>query len=79
MKKGLRIWFYVESIVGVLATALFVYTLFARDWIETLFKIDPDAGQGWVEWMIVGALLIVALIAGYLARREWRRTAVAAA
>ena len=79
MKKGLRIWFYAEAIIGVLASALFVYTLFARDWIEAVFNVDPDQGQGWVEWMIVGALLIAALTAGYLARREWRRTAVAAA
>ena len=79
MQKGLRIWFYAETIIGVFATALFVYTVFMRDWIETLLHVDPDQGQGWVEWMIVGALLVVAIISGYLARREWRRAAVAAA
>lgn len=79
MKKGLRMWFYAETIIGVLATALFAYTIFTRDWIENIFHVDPDMGQGWVEWMIVGGLLVVALICGYLARREWRRAAVAAA
>jgi hypothetical protein len=78
MKSGLRIWFYAETISGVLATALFAYTLVTRDWIETIFAIDPDRGQGWVEWMIVGALLALAFTCGYLARREWRRALVAA-
>lgn len=79
MQKGLRIWFYAETILGVVASALFVYTVFARTWIETFLHVDPDQGQGWVEWMIVGALLAVAILSGYLARREWRRTAVATA
>ncbi len=79
MKKGLRAWFYAETVAGALAAALFVYTLFTRDWIEAIFRIDPDHGQGWVEWMIVGALLVVAFICGYLARREWRRVPVAIA
>ncbi len=79
MRKGLRLWFYAETILGVLATALFAYTLFTRDWIETILSVDPDRGQGWVEWMIVGALLAVAVLSGYLARREWRRAAVVAA
>lgn len=79
MKQGLRIGFYAETILGVLATALFVFTLFTRDWIEVVFRVDPDHGQGWMEWMIVGVLLAVALFSGYLARREWRRAAAAAA
>ena len=79
MKQGLRIGFYAETIIGVLATALFVYTLFTRDWIEMVLRVDPDQGQGWVEWMIVGGLLALALLCGYLARREWRRASVAAA
>lgn len=79
MRKGLRLWFYAETIIGVLASALFMYTLFARDWIEIVFKVDPDQGQGWVEWMIVAALFVLALTCGYLARREWRRASVAAA
>jgi hypothetical protein len=72
-------WFYAEAILGFLSTALFVYTLFARDWIETIFHVDPDRGQGWVEWSIVGGLLALAFICGHLARREWRRAAVATA
>jgi hypothetical protein len=79
VKQGLRIWFYAETILGFLSAALFVYTLFTRDWIEALFNVDPDQGQGWVEWSIVGGLLVLAFVCGYLARREWRRATVTAA
>ncbi|MGZ3581544.1 MAG: ABC transporter permease [Ktedonobacterales bacterium] len=79
MKRGLRIWFYAEAIIGALATALFVVTLFTRDWIEMVFHVDPDSGSGYVEWLVVAGLLVVALVCGYLARREWIRASVAAA
>ncbi len=79
MKRGLRVWFYAEALIGTFATALFVYTLFTRAWIEMLFHVDPDQGTGYVEGLIVAGLLVVALSCGYLARREWRRAGVSAA
>lgn len=78
MKKGLRVWFYAEAILGSLASLLFVYTLFTRDWIENLFHVDPDQGSGYVELLIVAGLLLLALTCGYLASREWRLASVAA-
>jgi hypothetical protein len=47
--------------------------LVRRDWIEVMFGVDPDHRSGSVEWLILGILLAVALIASALARREWRR------
>jgi len=79
MRKGLRLRFYPETILGIVATVMFVVTLLNRAWIETVFNVDPDQGQGWVEWMIVAGLLAAALILGALARYEWRRASVAAA
>ena len=79
MKRGLRLWFYAEAIIGMLTSVLFVYTLFARNWIEMVFHIDPDKGQGGLEWLIVAAVFALAMSCGYLARREWRRASVAAA
>ncbi len=78
MKKGLRLSFYAESILGTLSGILFVVTLFSRDWIENIFHVDPDQGQGWVEWLIVVALALVAVGLGALARSEWRRAAAKA-
>jgi hypothetical protein len=73
MRKGLRLWFYPEVILGIITGVLFVLTLLNRAWIETVFQVDPDHGQGWVEWLIVGVLLAVTVACGVLARYEWRR------
>jgi hypothetical protein len=51
---------------------LFVLTLFWADWIEAIFGIDPDGGNGSVEVLVAGAFLAVALIAGRLAIRALR-------
>ena len=79
MKTGPRLWFYAESILGTLTGILFIVTLFSRDWIENIFHVDPDHGQGWVEWLIVVALALATFGLGALARAEWSRTAVKAA
>ena len=79
MKRRLRFWFYPETILGVITGIMFVVTLLNRTWIETGFNVDPDGGQGWVEWMIVGGLLLATLVLGVLARYEWRRASLAAA
>lgn len=78
LKAGLRRRFYPEAIVSALAAVMFVVTLVDRSWIEGVFHIDPDAGNGNVEWMIVGGLLLLALALGALATIEWRRAAALA-
>jgi tetrahydromethanopterin S-methyltransferase subunit E len=79
MKRGLRGRFYAETILGAITGILFVATLINQQWIETVFNIDPDQGQGWLEWLIVGILLVATIVCGFLARYEWRRAAVSAA
>jgi hypothetical protein len=79
MKKGLRFWFYAESILGTFTGILFMVTLLSRDWIENILHVDPDRGQGWVEWLIVVALAFVTVGLGALARAEWSLTTVKAA
>ena len=79
MKNGRRFWFYAEAILGTLSGILFIVTLISRDWIENIFHVDPDHGQGWVEWMIVVALALVTVSLGALARAEWSRASVKAA
>jgi hypothetical protein len=41
MKKGLRLWFYLEAILGIIAAVLFVVTLINQQWIEMVFNVDP--------------------------------------
>lgn len=79
MKISLRSRFYPETLLGIVSGVLFVVTLLNRAWIETLFHVDPDGGQGWVEWLIVGVLLAVTLVMAALARYEWRRAQAGAA
>lgn len=78
MKVSTRVRLSAEMVLGAISGILFVVTLFSRDWIEVLFKIDPDNGQGWVEWLVVGVLLVATLLFSFLATFEWRRAKTAA-
>ena len=63
----------VETVLAAACAALAVLTLFIPDWIERFFEESPDNGSGEFEWGIVLAFAIAALVAGWLARRDWRR------
>ena len=58
---------------AVSSLAAFVLTLIRPDWIEILFRVDPDHHNGSAEWLILGAFLAIALISLARARIEWRR------
>lgn len=79
MKKGLRLWFYLEAILGIIAAVLFVVTLINQQWVEMVFNVDPDQGSGALEWFVVGGLAVVAIALGLAARYEWRRASAVAA
>jgi tetrahydromethanopterin S-methyltransferase subunit E len=79
MKKSLRPWFYPEAILGIITGVMFVVTLFNRQWIETIFNVDPDQGSGSLELLIVGGLLVATIVLVALAGYEWRRASAVAA
>ncbi len=79
MKKALRPIFWAETSLAILTTILFVVTLVWRDWIELIFKVDPDNLNGGIELLIVGALLVITLVLFSLASFEWRRARVTTA
>ncbi|MFD9366423.1 ABC transporter permease [Streptomyces sp. NPDC060020] len=66
--------FWVEVALGSLSALLFVVTLVWHDWIEILFDVEPDAGSGSLEWVIVAGTALVAVLCALGARMEWRRT-----
>jgi hypothetical protein len=74
-KLSRRYWIEVTS--AVLGTVLFTLTLAFPEWIEALFRVDPDGGNGFLEIGIAVAFLAVAMISSLLARREWLRAAPA--
>ena len=78
MMHSLRWRFYLETGAGALTAALFLATALYPDWIEALFRVDPDYGNGSLEWVVVGALLVVTVGLFTLARREWRNSVAAA-
>jgi hypothetical protein len=65
--------FWVQAGLAALASVLILLTLLWRDWIEVVFGIDPDHGDGSVEWLIVATLLAIAAALAVAARLEWRR------
>ncbi len=77
MIKAMRSRFWLEMGMGTITCILFVITLMWRDWIEIVFGVDPDSGNGWLEWLIVGVLSAVMITLFVLARYEWRRARTA--
>jgi hypothetical protein len=73
MVKRLRVRILLEAVIGGAAAGLAVLTLFFPDWIEEIVRVDPDGHNGFVEWLVVGALLVVAVSLGAFARADWRR------
>lgn len=76
VRRRIRIRFWVETVLAAATGALFVLTLFWHDWLEAL-GFDPDNHNGTAEWLIVAGLLVVCVVFAFLARLEWRRTALA--
>ena len=70
---ALRGRFWLEIALAGIAAILFVLTLVWHDWIEA-FGIEPDGGNGSLEWVVVGVFAVAAIVCGALARAEWRRS-----
>ncbi len=72
-RRGLGAAFWIEAVLATCGGLLAILTIVRNDWIETVFRVDPDQGNGSVEWIVVVALLAIAAGLGTLAGREWRR------
>jgi len=68
-----RLW--LEAGLAAGAGVLGVLTLFWHDWIEAVFGVDPDHGNGSLEWIVAFALLAIALGFSFALRRDLRRAA----
>ena len=77
MLHVLRSRFWIESILALITGIVAVVTLFWHDWIETIFGVDPDQGNGSAEWLVVVILVIVTLTLTFGACLEWRRALLA--
>jgi hypothetical protein len=77
MPARLRTRFWLESAIGSVTGAMTVVTLFWHDWIEAVFRVDPDQGNGSAEWLVVVVLAALTVLFVFGARHEWRRAQVA--
>ena len=73
MNRDLSRRFWLEAGLAAASVVLLVVTLFWRDWIEIVFRVDPDNGSGSFEWLIVGITAVAAVTCSMLARVEWKR------
>ena len=72
LRRGMRLRFYAEAGLGALSAVTFAVTALVPDWIERVFGVDPDHGNGAAELGVCVLLLAVAVVMGSLARSEWR-------
>ena len=77
MRNVLRRRFWLEMTMAIVTSILFVITLVWNHWIEVVFNVDPDQGNGTLEWLIVVTLLVVTIVLFTLASYEWRRARAA--
>ncbi len=66
---------YVELGLAALSGVALVLTLLWDEWIEAVFGVEPDGGDGSAEWMVFLVLALVLLVSATLARVELRRQA----
>jgi hypothetical protein len=79
MKHDIGRGFVVRLALAAASAALVVVTLGWHDWVEIVFRVNPDRGNGWLEWLIVAAAFGLTLTFSVSARREWRRSTPATA
>jgi hypothetical protein len=64
---------YRLEVIGAAVTGLAAaITAIVPDWIEEVFRVDPDSGNGSLEWLIVAALALATVTLSALAWRERR-------
>jgi hypothetical protein len=74
---GTRFWVQLALAVG--SAVLLIGTLAWPDWIEIVFRVDPDHGSGWLEWAIVFAAFALMVTFSVGTRRQWQRASRLAA
>jgi hypothetical protein len=79
MREHLRPRFWIESVLAAASLVFALLTLLWKDWIELVFRVDPDHHSGSLEMGIVLAAIAITVIFAILARVEWRRAVSATA
>jgi hypothetical protein len=73
MPDMLRTRFWFESALALASAALLALTAAWPDWIERIVGVEPDGGDGSLEWGLALALVLLTIAASSVAGLEWRR------
>jgi hypothetical protein len=77
--RHVGIGFWVRLALAEASAALLVVTIAWPDWIELVFRLDPDHGSGWLEWAIVVVAFALTVTFSMGAHHQWRRFTTTAA
>lgn len=72
MTARTRTRFWIETALAVLSACLLCATLFDREWIEVVFRVDLDHGTGALEALTSVGLLAATIGLAVTARLERR-------
>ena len=73
MNRDVRRRYWTETTLAAISFVVLIITVISHDWIELVFGIDPDRGNGTAEWAIVAGLAALTLLTAGAASHEWRR------
>jgi hypothetical protein len=73
MQNRLPVRFWVAMVLGLTSATLLALTIVLPDWMEVLFGVAPDAGDGSAEWGLALAWAVASVLMFGLAGRTWRR------
>lgn len=72
---GVRRRFWLECGLAGLSCLLAIGTILLPEWIEILFGVDPDHGNGILEVLITVVTVVASLAFVVASRLEWKRGA----
>jgi hypothetical protein len=72
-RRALRRRFWIDVALAFGAFSATTLTIVAPSWIESVFGIEPDGGEGWLELGIAVGFACAFLASTLFAAREWRR------
>ena len=68
----------MPAVLAAVAAFVTAVTALWPDWIEIVFGVEPDGGDGSLEWAISLTCGVVAVLLALWARRSWKRNRLTA-